>query len=898
MAPRRSARVRKKAVPAKKALVDRAPVKKAPVKKRAAAAAASRASPTKKKRLTGLKTAVTDTNAPLGVIDPELNLGATATIELLDGEPCDVMLALVDPAKHMDKFFILQLIQKTSVQWLVYTRWGRTGTSGQALEQEFDSLVSAVACFETKFKEKTGLDWDDRQESVQGNKYRFIIQDFLRKHYGFSGAKWQYWVDDGIDGKTTGWYDYDTVASARVERLYTEHTNNPQFNERTVDSGMWTYTVNLTQMIQTNIKHENHTSRRIRRCADSVVQDNDPPATISSAVMMPSTPLSAPSVAMSTPLSAPRAVISTPLSAPSAVMCTSLFTPSAVMSTSATVPSALMSTPLSTPSAVMPTPLSAPNAVMSTPLSTPSAVMSTPDVVPSAVASSATLVTPSPALQKASSIHPVDQDVAVQGKDPSDYRVVKGEDDQWYDVVLNQCNIGTNNNKYYRLQILEDKSNSGNYYVWFRWGRVGEPAKMSASTWLGFSSVDQARKEFAKKYRDKTGNAFGADTFAEKKGKYKLVQVDNDVAIKEEHHDSTSAPVQEEIEYMPSALDGKTKELIEVLFSKEMRNQALTSFNLDLKRLPLGVPSQQQIQHGISILSEIEDKLGGGSAADTLEELSSRFYTAIPHSFGRSRPPIISNQEALQGRYDMCNILNDMYSTNETIRKIEDCQNKKRIVPCPTDSYYLSLNADLTLVDNASANYKVIHEYFAETKAAGSGAQLLNIWSADRNGESNRFTKFDKVENRCLLWHGTNIAVVAPIITSGLRIMPHSGGRVGAGIYLAGLQEKSAQYTSSYGAKFACMFLCEAPLGRQHVVDQDGHHASSLKTAPPGFDSVHAVGVMQHHQWTTINIDDKDVKVPQGKAGRTSTASSFHHDEFLVYDESQVRLRYILSVKL
>ncbi|CAN0496018.1 unnamed protein product, partial [Laminaria digitata] len=29
------------------------------------------------------------------------------------------------------------------------------------------------------------------------------------------------------------------------------------------------------------------------------------------------------------------------------------------------------------------------------------------------------------------------------------------------------------------------------------------------------------------------------------------------------------------------------------------------------------------------------------------------------------------------------------------------------------------------------------------------------------------------------------VAVVAAIIKSGLRIMPHSGGRVGKGIYLA-----------------------------------------------------------------------------------------------------------------
>lgn len=38
------------------------------------------------------------------------------------------------------------------------------------------------------------------------------------------------------------------------------------------------------------------------------------------------------------------------------------------------------------------------------------------------------------------------------------------------------------------------------------------------------------------------------------------------------------------------------------------------------------------------------------------------------------------------------------------------------------------------------------------------------------------------------------MAVVAAILKSGLRIMPHSGGRVGRGIYFASENEKSAGY--------------------------------------------------------------------------------------------------------
>ena len=41
--------------------------------------------------------------------------------------------------------------------------------------------------------------------------------------------------------------------------------------------------------------------------------------------------------------------------------------------------------------------------------------------------------------------------------------------DDW-DCMLNQTNIGQNNNKYYVIQML--KSRGGIYNVWNRWGRV------------------------------------------------------------------------------------------------------------------------------------------------------------------------------------------------------------------------------------------------------------------------------------------------------------------------------------------------------------------------------------------------------------------------------------------
>lgn len=196
------------------------PKRKTTTKKRAATKKTSPA--TLKKRRTGLSTSVS-TVAPLGVVDPASKIAGQIHV-LEDGhedpEPCDVMLVLCDPAKNTDKFYVLQLIERTDGTYVVYSRWGRTGSVGQALEKDFDDLEGALKEFNKLFEDKTGLTWENRTEPTVGTKYRFVQQNFTEKQNGYSSATWQYWVDDGIDGKATGWYDYDSVSKSLKVYIY------------------------------------------------------------------------------------------------------------------------------------------------------------------------------------------------------------------------------------------------------------------------------------------------------------------------------------------------------------------------------------------------------------------------------------------------------------------------------------------------------------------------------------------------------------------------------------------------------------------------------------------------------------------------------------------------------
>ena len=75
----------------------------------------------------------------------------------------------------------------------------------------------------------------------------------------------------------------------------------------------------------------------------------------------------------------------------------------------------------------------------------------------------------------------------------------------------------------------------------------------------------------------------------------------------------------------------------------------------------------------------------------------------------------------------MCNILLDIFSTNEAIRQAA-CQQveaqkktskKQKKLPYPADSHYETLNADLSLLDAKSKEYKMILNYFNKTKYSG-----------------------------------------------------------------------------------------------------------------------------------------------------------------------------------
>ncbi|NXE78031.1 PARP3 polymerase, partial [Cochlearius cochlearius] len=462
-----------------------------------------------------------------------------------------------------------------------------------------------------------------------------------------------------------------------------------------------------------------------------------------------------------------------------------------------------------------------------------------------------------------------------------------------YDCTLNQTNISANNNKFYIIQLIE---HDGAYNIWNRWGRVGEVGQYKL---MPSASLEAAKKDFEKKFREKTKNSWAArENFVAQPGKYTLIEVqpgagqEAEVALRVDGMDGDKVYKQR---VLPCTLDKATQDLVSLIFSSDMFRDAMQTMNIDVKKMPLGKLSKQQIARGFEALEKLEAALQDQPPQAThLEDLSSQFYTIIPHNFGRARPPPINSLDLLRAKKDMLLVLADIeVAQSLQAQKVKEEEEKEVIHPLDQD--YTLLCCQLSLLDPASREYQLIQNYVTQT---GRNFHILNIWQVDRDGEDKRFSAHDLLEHRRLLWHGTNVAVVAAILKSGLRIMPHSGGRVGKGIYFASENSKSACYVGCTSKKVGIMFLAEVALGKPYRITCDD---PTLCQPPAGYDSVLACGQTEPDpvQDEEVLLDGKKVLVCQGKPIPMPTYkdSSFSQSEYLIYQESQCRIRYLVQLQ-
>lgn len=253
------------------------------------------------------------------------------------------------------------------------------------------------------------------------------------------------------------------------------------------------------------------------------------------------------------------------------------------------------------------------------------------------------------------------------------------DDGTIFDASLNQTVSGENKNKFYRVQLLVS-ANKKSYRTWTRWGRVGERGQNAT---LGQGSLVEATKHFDRKFKDKSGYSW-ADRFEPpKKGKYTFIERNYEEDSGEEEDGSPGAsnvkPVKDPLannkeddesrELLESKLPEKVQLLMELIFNQAHFAASMLEMDYDANKLPLGKLSKRTLMAGYERLKEIAELMADPSLASSKHQtsiasargqLSDAFYTVIPHSFGRNRPPVISTEVQLKKEIALLESLSDM----------------------------------------------------------------------------------------------------------------------------------------------------------------------------------------------------------------------------------------------
>ncbi|KAH8489158.1 hypothetical protein H0E87_024708 [Populus deltoides] len=474
----------------------------------------------------------------------------------------------------------------------------------------------------------------------------------------------------------------------------------------------------------------------------------------------------------------------------------------------------------------------------------------------------------------------------------SEYHVLQIGDDV-YDAMLNQTNVGDNNNKFYVIQLLESDG-GGRYMVYNRWGRVGVNGQVKL--FGPYTSRDPAISEFERKFYAKTKNDWSKrKEFICYPKCYALLEMDYSEQEKEpvveEKPDSAIA-----IQPRETQLESRIAKFISLICNVSMMKQQMMEIGYNANKLPLGKLSKSTILKGYDVLKRISDVIGTADMLK-LEQLSGEFYTVIPHDFGfkKMREFVIDTPQKLKCKLEMVEALGEIQVATKLLEEEPGMQED------PLYSHYNRLRCELTPVEVDSEDFAMIAMYLQNTHAKTHSqytVDIAQIFKVSREDENESFRKFSNTKNRMLLWHGSRLTNWTGILSQGLRIAPPeapvTGYMFGKGVYFADMFSKSANYCyANHAAPAGVLLLCEVALGDMAELLCANYDADKL---PSGKLSTKGVGRTAPHLSDARTLED-GVVVPLGKPKeQRGSKGTLLYNEYIVYNVGQIRMRYVVQV--
>ncbi|XP_053602532.1 poly [ADP-ribose] polymerase-like [Plodia interpunctella] len=445
---------------------------------------------------------------------------------------------------------------------------------------------------------------------------------------------------------------------------------------------------------------------------------------------------------------------------------------------------------------------------------------------------------------------------------------------------LSQTDLVTGTNVFYKLQLLESDDND-RYYVYTAWGQIGNDGLDNIKY---FDNLESAMVHFKSKYFKLTKNKW-EDRHDFVKHPYKYYP--HDV-----NYNDANTLSSLEVNWK-SDLPISVQRLMQMIFDIDTMKLTLQHFELDTEKLPLGKLSQKQLDEGFKVLMNLYKYVEKGKVGRSkiLAE-SSHFYTLIPHKSSRRTPPVLDSMELVQ---DKMQVLDDLMQIElaYTLRN-EYFENRNYLEEC-----YKKLNTDITPLNKNSNEFNTIEEYVRNTHASTHwrySLEIEQVFRIVRSGEDARYLPFKGLHNRRLLWHGSRVTSFVGILSHGLVLPRTFQSRLmfGKGIYFTDMVSKSANYCfPSKESPVGLLLLCEVALGNMKECTE-GECVSEL---PPGIQAVVGLGRAGLELSRVRPGPAGGALLPLSPPVFVQRDSSLDYNEFVVYDEAQVNIKYLLQVK-
>ncbi|CAF4208377.1 unnamed protein product [Rotaria sp. Silwood2] len=478
---------------------------------------------------------------------------------------------------------------------------------------------------------------------------------------------------------------------------------------------------------------------------------------------------------------------------------------------------------------------------------------------------------------------------------------------------------------FYRMQIIKHKTKMNMYLLFTRWGRIGDGDGQHQLT--PYSSLEECRAEFCKIFRDKTGNVWeNTNQFEKKPKKYTLIQLDNSQMHKNTDVSIDFQRLEDESTQVTSKLQSAVyKNFFKTFFNDRVIRDNITKANLDIEWMPLSQFKPETLQRARDILAELADNIeqkdklkltiqqttvdeAQPSVPDSVEkteykrlidlicQLNNEYYSIIPlQGYGAEKIPMIDTLPSVRIQEQK---LTDIFELELSYKILLAAQaNLDKF--SPMDYLYKSINCEFEAMNENDIDSQFIQRYIWASSPNTVVEQIFKV--ARPNDDERLFQR--NLDNHYLLWHGTNICNLISILTRGLLVAPlcakSTGSLFGKGIYTADAFVKSLNYCSgvrqSHGER-CFMLLCEVALGKsEEVIDTSEEPLDSDEYQSR---KAHGHSIPDPRLTITRNYG---VQMPLGQSIHCANRKHKYHrctyNEYIVFDESQIALRYIVQFR-